>query len=284
MRRMIVGLAVSISVAVSASAQVPVDRINGFKVGQATKAEVLAGLGKPYSQNRATDGRTQLMYLYTVAPTSVNGNIDGVYVSFVFNPSGVLLGTMSVGHKASPSSETTSPPSTSSPEKLKDENILTPMPQGFKVGYDETQQGFGHILEIVPRDETVFNWTQMVTQQTLARLANADPDLLPSRMQDLWAKQCPGGTAQRLSRFSDNGYPAAIWSFLCPLNPATQKPETMWIKTISGSDSFYSIQYAYTRAFSQEMVSPTLDYLSKNIVCDPRSPAHPCPNLTPATK
>jgi hypothetical protein len=51
----------------------------------------------------------------------------------------------------------------------------------------------------------------------------------------------------------------------------------MFLKTISGKDSFYDVQYAYRRAATAEMVTPAVRYLSTVRACDTRLPARRCP-------
>lgn len=46
--------------------------------------------------------------------------------------------------------------------ELKDENLLQSIPQGYKIDY-QTQQGNVLLTEMVPKAETVNNWTEMVT-------------------------------------------------------------------------------------------------------------------------
>ena len=58
----------------------------------------------------------------------------------------------------------------------------------------------------------------------------------------------------KLTEGDVNGFPFVLWSFVCPLNPQTGKPETMYFKGITGSDAFYSVQYAF-RAGARTTIS-----------------------------
>jgi len=164
---------------------------------------------------------------------------------------------------------------------LQDENVLAPMPKGFKIGY-QGQQGQVSITEMVPAAETVDVWSRMVTQQTFRGIGGRDPDGLPDSMSKPWATACPGGSSQRLSGEPVNGYRATLWVFRCPLNPATQKPEVAWLRAVSGADAVYGVQYAARAVFSDDLAREATAYLSGVIVCDTRAPAHPCPNLRAA--
>ena len=159
---------------------------------------------------------------------------------------------------------------------LQDENLIVPLPAGFKVGFG-TRQGQMQITEMVPAGETVQDWSSMVTEQIFYGRRNEDPKTFPTALDAGWRRACPGGSGQELKNVQENGYPVAIWMFLCPLNPATNKPESMWLKVISGADSLYSVQYAYRAAPTREMIPPTMAYLRQVLVCDTRAAPHPCP-------
>ncbi len=168
-----------------------------------------------------------------------------------------------------------------SAQPLQAENLLVPMPKGFKVGAAGRRPN-AQIVEYVPADETVESWSRMVTQQIFYGARGIDPDALPNSMTGGWAQACPGGTARKVHAGAENSYPVSIWMFLCPLNPATQKPENMWIKVISGADSLYSVQYAYRSAATAEMVPPTMSYLKSVTVCDTRRTDAKCPEVSGA--
>lgn len=161
---------------------------------------------------------------------------------------------------------------------LHDENVLAPVPKDFKLGF-ATDKGRMTISEFVPQNETVEDWSRMITLQIFHGLGNADPDNFVRSMKERWKSECAGGDAQRVDAASDNRYMFSEWVFLCPLNPKTKKPENMWIKVISGKDALYSVQYAYRREMGPDLTGPALDYLSRVKVCDTRLPDRPCPTI-----
>ena len=57
---------------------------------------------------------------------------------------------------------------------LKDENLLTPLPDGFKVGFHEANARQS-IAEYVPKDETVDDWSRMVTAPDCTGTAVSQP-------------------------------------------------------------------------------------------------------------
>ncbi|HEX2815352.1 MAG TPA: hypothetical protein VHN39_03090 [Phenylobacterium sp.] len=160
---------------------------------------------------------------------------------------------------------------------LQDENVLLPIPPGFKVGSQSSPRAGVTITEYVPASESVDNWSQMVTQQIFHGRKNDPPDGLPTFMSGGWKTACPGGAAQKLGEETANGYPAAVWAFICLRNPQTGKPESMWIKVISGSDSLYSVQYAIRSDVTADAARSALAYLRGVTVCDTRRVDRSCP-------
>ena len=86
----------------------------------------------------------------------------------------------------------------------------------------------------------------MVTIQIFHGLADVPGDLFATNMADGWKAACRGEDAPvtKLTEGDVNGFPFVLWTYVCPLNTQTGKPETMYFKGISGSDAFYSVQYA----------------------------------------
>lgn len=159
---------------------------------------------------------------------------------------------------------------------LQNENLLTPLPSGFKVGF-ATENSRVTMHEFVPVGETVDDWSRMVTAQIFLGLNNVDPDRFANRLAARWKSGCAGGEAQKIRSGIENGYNFSLWIFTCPLNPGTKKPENMWLKAISGADSLYSVQYAYRRELSKDLIEPAMEYLRKVMVCDTRRADRPCP-------
>ena len=157
-----------------------------------------------------------------------------------------------------------------------DENVLTPMPSGFKMGY-HTAQGAMTMAEYVPAGESVDAWSTMITVQIYHGQPNRDPEAFASNLGARWNASCTNATSVKVVNGYENGYPFAVWAYECPLNPATHKPENMWMKAISGADSLYAVQYADRQAMSPALVAPAMAYLRKVAVCDTRRPDRRCP-------
>ena len=160
--------------------------------------------------------------------------------------------------------------------ELENENLLAPLPPGYKIDF-QNRQGNATITEMVPTNETVQNWTEMVTVQIFYGLRSVTPQQFKARMEQLWGNACPGSQSKPLAERNERGYPALMWVLLCPQNKATGKPENTWFKAIQGRDSFYVVQKAYKFAPSKEQEDHWLAYLTSVAVCDSRSAQSPCP-------
>jgi hypothetical protein len=159
---------------------------------------------------------------------------------------------------------------------IENETLLSPLPDGFEIGYHAANER-ETMAEYTPADESVEDWSRMITVQVFHTLKNADADSFAANLAKRWSSACPPGEAKRATTGVDNGYRFALWIYQCPLNPATQKPETMWLKAVSGAHSLYSVQYSYRHEFAKELLGPAMDYLRQIRVCDTRRADRPCP-------
>lgn len=159
--------------------------------------------------------------------------------------------------------------------QMKDENFLVTMPDGFKVGF-QNKTPTSRITELVPRNETVQDWSQMVTVQIYTGVPNLTPPKLYESMVALWAQACSGYNGINIAEGVENGYQTMTWLFVCPLLDTTGKPEATFFKVIQGKDAFYVAQRAYRYKPSNEETQAALLYMQSIKACDSRVPARPC--------
>ena len=146
-------------------------------------------------------------------------------------------------------------------------------PKGFKVGYQTEQNGM-MMIELVPQKQTVDNWTQMVTLQTMQ---GANPGIADFRNAVFagWQNACPKSSTLTVREGEENGYPFALWQLICESNPQTGKPEYTWMKAVQGENAFYVKQYAFRYAPNKAEVGNAMGHLRDLAVCD-NSAKHPC--------
>lgn len=158
---------------------------------------------------------------------------------------------------------------------LEDENLLQTLPDGYRIGFQDRKAG-AQITEMVPKTETVEDWTEMLTTQVFFGLKVA-PRQFKASMDEALQAGCPGAESVEGVQDQENGYPILVWLQVCPLNTSTGKPEYTWLKAIQGNDSFYVVQKAFKYAPSEQEVTRWVKYLRDIRVCDTRLPASACP-------
>ena len=159
--------------------------------------------------------------------------------------------------------------------QLTNENLLVEVPPGYKIDFQDHKPNM-LMNEMVPTNETVNNWTEMVTVQIYYNLKTT-PEQFTAKLAGGWIAACPGATSSSVASGDENGYPAAVWLLNCPKNPATGKPEITWVKTMQGNDSFYAVQKAFKFTPSKDQVVQWMKYLRSVAVCDSRLPDRACP-------
>lgn len=160
--------------------------------------------------------------------------------------------------------------------ELANENLLQNMPDGYKVDF-QTRQGNMLLKEMVPRAQTVKNWTEMLTTQIFLSMKNATPEQFQTRMEKSWLVACKDGGVASVTKGEENGYAFSIWLQTCPLNQSTGKPEVTFFKAIKGNDSFYLVQKAFKFDPSKEQVVQWMQYFGSVMVCDTRLADRLCP-------
>jgi len=158
---------------------------------------------------------------------------------------------------------------------LKGENLLAPIPQGFKAGYT-TANSKENTAEFVPTAESVSNWSRMITISVF-KVSMLEPDLFAGKLVQEWSAACTGASGQKIKSGLENGYQYSLWLFGCPFNSLTGKPQTMLLKAIMGSYSLYSVQFAYSAKDTDALDNEGLGFLNGVRVCDTRIKARPCP-------
>lgn len=158
---------------------------------------------------------------------------------------------------------------------FENENLLVAVPKGYKPDY-RAKSARGIITEMVLQNESVKDWTEMLTVQVFFRIKPA-PEAFRERIARDWAKACKGSRLHPLAQGKENGYPFAVWMLACPRNPTTGKPEWTWFKAIQGNDSFYVVQKAFKFEPARVQIIAWLSYLKSVSVCDTRGTDHRCP-------
>lgn len=161
------------------------------------------------------------------------------------------------------------------------ETLLFAPPPGYKV-LTQTRKGAMTIAEFIPRGESLPGWTEMVTVQVFHGLKTATPATFRALMESQWKQACKTSQSFPVSESTENGYPTAVWLQGCEHKGESPKDELTWFKAVQGGDSFYVVQKAFRFQPTPEQMTPWIEYLRAQRVCDPRVPERKCPDLEAA--
>jgi len=166
--------------------------------------------------------------------------------------------------------------STQTGTRLENENLLTTVPSGFKIDYNGKQDNFV-ITEIVPEDESINDWSTMITVEIFLGEKNTTPQQYQETLTERWFNACENSETYPMADGAENGYNFVLWQLYCPLNSATQTMEYTYLKAIQGNDSFYLVQVAFRYEPSDDEITQWMEYLKDVQVCDSRIPEQACP-------
>ena len=166
---------------------------------------------------------------------------------------------------------------------LKDENLLCRVPNGYKVDFQNKQNKL-ITIEMVPVNESVNSWSEMVTVQIFLGLKNVTPDQMKTRLEKLWMATCKDSAGATMKSGVENGYPFTLWLLNCPLNESTGKQEFTFFKAIQGNDSLYLVHKAFKSEPTKEQMAIWIKYLKDAIVCDSRLSDRKCPQVSENAK
>ena len=155
------------------------------------------------------------------------------------------------------------------------ENFFLPSPAGYKIGHQQRQDKT-QIIEQIPSNETIENWSEILTALIYFGGVGATPEQHYERIKTSALSDCNGAEVVLIAKGETNGYPYALWRMHCPLTRMTGKPEYSWVKAIGGKDSFYMVTIAFKRKPSLEEGAKWKDYLQELTVCDTRIPERAC--------
>lgn len=150
------------------------------------------------------------------------------------------------------------------------ENLLTPLPAGWKIGFSQGQKGVSQIMEMVPEDQTVENWKQMITVQIFHTLKDVDPDRFGDQMAAGFQKACPKTQVSWIPQKSINDRRAVRFFFYNP-DCGGRPAESLLLLVLQGKDALHVVQYAWRPTPpSERQVNEAKSFLDRTRFCDTR--------------
>lgn len=170
-------------------------------------------------------------------------------------------------------------------DTLGDENLLQTWPTDFKIG-DQQKKDHVSMTEMVPKNESVENWTQMVATQIFHGIASPDfYDAYKAGVESTFKKACDSTESVPFPSLDgvENGYPVHLWMQFCRYEDSRKPPEVTLFKYIRGRDASYVVQWASHSEPTKQEFQQRMRYLASVRVCDTRHEENPCtkPNSDP---
>ena len=166
---------------------------------------------------------------------------------------------------------------------IRNEELLVNWPAGFKVGYQAAHDNM-NMTEYVPTDETVTDWSRMMTVQVFHG-ANISASGFLQGLGKRYMDGCPGTEVRGngIRSGTVNAYPVSMLMLMlmCPRNPSTDKPETTLFRVIKGADALYAVQWSWRSVPPAEQIDQAVKSMTSVTVCDTRGTEHPCPQVRP---
>lgn len=155
--------------------------------------------------------------------------------------------------------------------EFKNENLFVKIPKNFKLDFkDYNKQTRISLVEFVPKNESVQDWSQMITITSYTKNISLTATEYIQKMKLMWKKSCKNSNTKILPNGTENGYKFALIQMHCPKTKITNKEELVFMKAIKGKSRFYVVQKAFSYNPSKETIVETMKYFKKITVFDTR--------------
>lgn len=154
------------------------------------------------------------------------------------------------------------------PKGAEGEQVLTDLPEGFVLGWKNTDSRGNDIIELIPKGETLQKWTQMATVNIANSSAHVSPREHLGIIETGWAAACPNSSSEWVREGLEQARPVAYLILACPKNPATGEMEVTYLKGIQGERAFYVVQRAFRHVAGDEDITKAVTWLMKARLCN----------------
>lgn len=170
-------------------------------------------------------------------------------------------------------------------QQMTGEQLFVAPPKGWKVGFHD-RKGNIDVTEVLPADQTVTEWSEMLTVQVITGKPSKSPqDVLKDQLTDI-QQACEDVGAGQASLGVENGFETAMRAVACTKSKQWGKGELNLYKVLAGRDRLYIVSRSWRGEpftkdhlpLTQEMTTEWLAFMQHVTLCDSRDPKHPCPN------
>jgi hypothetical protein len=170
-------------------------------------------------------------------------------------------------------------------QQMAGEQLFVPPPKGWKVGFHE-RKGNLEVTELLPADQTVQDWSEMLTVQVVSGKPTKQPqEVLRDQMVEI-EKSCEDIGAGQVNLSVENGYDTALRAIACTRSKQWGKGELSLYKVLSGRERLYVVARSWRgEPFAKdhlpvgsETTREWLAFMQQVLLCDSRDASHPCPD------
>jgi len=174
--------------------------------------------------------------------------------------------------------------SPASAEQAVGEQLLVPWPAGWKKVFHEGK-GNIEVSELVPPDQSVNEWSEMLTVQlVLGPPKQKAADLLKDRAEE-FKKSCDDVGAGPVAEERSNGYETAMRAIACTKSKQWGKGELSLFKAFIGRQRLYVVSRSWRgepfekekQPVPAEKTAEWLAFMDRVVLCDTADPQRVCP-------
>jgi len=162
---------------------------------------------------------------------------------------------------------------------LVDENLITPVPHGWKVAF-HGRQGNIQAMQFVPNSDSAEKWSEAIFVTTYFGLTGATAVQLMAVKEKQLSDQCDGIHTNKVAAGEENGYEFAVEVISCDKMKADGLRSIMMWKFVRSRDSSYSVERIIKGVPAALRVQSSIDdwkpYMRRVVACDTRDAARPC--------
>lgn len=157
------------------------------------------------------------------------------------------------------------------------ENLLVAVPPDYSE-INRSRQGNFLLAEFAPKGQTTESWTDLITVTINFGGIPISDEEYEARFAAHWAQSCPSADYQSLLHKDEGGYAVRLFLLYCSASPQSGRPEWTMIKTLTGNDSFYTVQKAFRRKPDRAALETWTSFLGSVRLCDSRIEGRECPS------
>lgn len=164
------------------------------------------------------------------------------------------------------------------------EQLLARAPDGWQQGFATTTPVL-RMVEFFPDDDSMKDWTEKVTFESLSGHPLPDPIEFVTGIGADQSASCERFEHLNIRSGLENNYPTSVRLLTCNHNKLTQRAQVTLIKAIQANDHFYVITRSKrvppvsqgTQPISEAEIATWATYMRGITVCDSERNEHPCP-------